>query len=192
MQQARWTLFCLALLGTGLAAQASELPDDDALPRIEASDIPASAPQFKDYPTQVFTGSHARLRLSRSDKFYQTRLRLAAGQEVNFAGHYILALWGCGYSCLTMRIMDVRTGKVLPTQGLGFIDFHAVSDGLLDSTAKLPGEGPVKFKADSQLLVLLGAPEEDGKREGINYYAVENGRIALVRHVSLQKRRIQK
>lgn len=45
-------------------------------------------------------------------KMYRTRLRDAAKQGVNFAGHYAMAEWGCGSSCVVLAAIDLRNGKV--------------------------------------------------------------------------------
>ena len=150
---------------------------------VDDSYIPAKAPRFEDSPAALYQGPHAKLRLGKDDAFFKTRLHLAAQQEINFAGHYIVGLWGCGYSCVIVRIIDVKTGKILPTQGLGSVAFQQVADSMLDASPHWPNEGPVKFKADSHLLVLLGAPEEDEKRQGINYYRLQGQRLQLIKHV---------
>lgn len=154
---------------------------------VDESYIPAKAPRFEDYPAALYQGPHAKLRLGKDDAFFKTRLHLAAQQEINFAGHYIVGLWGCGYSCLILRIIDTQTGKILPTQGLGSIAFNQVADSMLDASPHWPNEGPAKFRADSKLLVLLGAPEEDQRRQGINYYVLENGNFKLLRHIKFPK-----
>lgn len=171
-------LAAFATLGPGLLSARA---GDEAGYALEAGDLPANAPRFDSYPTQMQRTPRARLRLGKADLGYRTRLRRLAQEPVNFAGHYILGLWGCGTSCLVLRIIDTTTGRVLPAPGLGSIEFSAVSDSALDAG---PVEGPVKYRADSRLLMLLGAPEEDSSRLGIHYYAVEGGRLRLLRHVA--------
>ena len=173
-------LSTLATLGP-LPARAGEPAGDEAGHALEARDLPADAPRFDSYPAQMQRTPRARLRLGKADLGYRTRLRRLAREPVNFAGRYILGLWGCGTSCLILRIIDTATGRVLPAPGLGSVEFSAVADSALDAG---PVEGPVKFRTDSRLLVLLGAPEEDSSRFGIHYYAVEGERLRLLRHVA--------
>lgn len=41
------------------------------------------------------------------------RLEMLVGRAANFAGHYILAGFGCGTACQTVTIVDVDTGDIL-------------------------------------------------------------------------------
>lgn len=91
-----------------------------------------SFPRFESYSiSQRYTGRVARVNLrSHPDaKLFRTRLREAAKNKPNFAGHYILATWGCGASCNTVALIDAKTGNVY------FAPFYvsASSDFRLDS-----------------------------------------------------------
>lgn len=56
-------------------------------------------PRFKDYPVaEKFNGPTARLIWKGEARMYRTRIREAAREQPNFAGHYIVASWGCGES----------------------------------------------------------------------------------------------
>lgn len=71
------------------------------------------APRFEDYPTTgVYKGKNTPLALTRDDRTYRTRLREAAAEKPNFAGHYILAAWGCGAECVMGAVIDANTGRV--------------------------------------------------------------------------------
>jgi hypothetical protein len=98
----------------------------------EASSQKQSFPRFEDYPVlEKFKGRPApvNLRSHPDARLFRTRLREAAKNKPNFAGHYILVTWGCGASCNTVALIDARTGKVY------FAPFEvtASSDFRLDS-----------------------------------------------------------
>jgi hypothetical protein len=59
-----------------------------------------------------------------------------------------------------------------------------VHDELLIGGASWYDEGSVQFQPNSELLVLIGAPEEDMARRGISYYVWHNDQLKLIRYVS--------
>ena len=55
----------------------------------QSSATQSRVPQFKDYPvSKIYDGKNAPLVLSRKDMTYRTKLREAAKEKPNFAGHY--------------------------------------------------------------------------------------------------------
>ena len=72
------------------------------------------APRFDDYPVnERYTGKTAPLVLSREARTYRTRLREAAREKPNFAGHFIVTSWGCcspGEPATTSRRAPVTVG----------------------------------------------------------------------------------
>ncbi len=72
-------------------------------------------PQFTDYPVKsVYTGKTSQLDLSdASAKMFRTRLRDALKEKPNFAGEYVITMWGCGASCRMYSFVNKRTGKLL-------------------------------------------------------------------------------
>ena len=91
------------------AALCTVLP---ALPLRTARLGPAVPPRFEDYPAGAAFAGRNRFFLDRMDLGYRTRLHEAAQQRPDFAGHYVLALWGCGAECLMGAAVDVRSGRV--------------------------------------------------------------------------------
>src|SRR5688572_27905237 len=70
-------------------------------------------PQFKDYPPHgKYVGKNAAVIIRRDDRMFRTRLKEAAQEQPNFAGHYILTAWGCGAGCLIGAVIDANTGRV--------------------------------------------------------------------------------
>ena len=76
-----------------------------------------SAPQFTHYPVdQRYSGRNHPLLMDSFGKEYKTRLRDAiALEKPEFAGHYIVAGWGCGTGgCNTGAMIDAITGQAYP------------------------------------------------------------------------------
>lgn len=94
------------------------------------------------------TSKQPNLASHKAARTYRTNLRNAAREGVNFAGHFVVATWGCGTSCIESAIIDARTGKVffpevLQGVGAGFCDLPEDAETLV-------------YKPDSRLLVLSG------------------------------------
>src|SRR5580765_4664616 len=81
-----------------------------ALPHGRASDTP----RFEDYPADVYAGKPAplNLRSHRMARTYRTSIREQLHEQgINFAGHYTIAVMGCGTGCSITAIVDARTGN---------------------------------------------------------------------------------
>ena len=100
----------MVLLGVGLAQESYSY--------CEGGQIVQEASQtFEDYPAEmVFEGNAAPLDLTSHPiaSQFQTALRNAVNQGVNFASKYSLASWGCGTACQAGGIVDLETGSVMP------------------------------------------------------------------------------
>jgi hypothetical protein len=133
-------------------------------------------PQFTDYPvSERFTGRNARPIIRGAARVFRTRLKETAREKPNFAGHYIIGMWGCGAECLMGGIVDAKTGKVYS------IPFSVCCWGF-DVDEKFE---PVDFRLDSKLIVITGARNEEGN--GTYYYKFENNRLTLVKAVEKPK-----
>lgn len=73
-----------------------------------------AATGFPDYPGEpLFQGAPVKPRLSTPKaRLYRTALRRESAQGPNFNGHYRLATWGCGSSCLELAVVDLTNGRV--------------------------------------------------------------------------------
>ncbi len=110
-----------------------------------------SNPKFKDYPSKMYSGREAPLRLDTSDaKRYRTRLRDAITKPVNFGGRYVFTQWGAGTGCDTGALVNVATGEayILPFAACNWSGF----------------DRPFEFRNDSRLFVVAGQVGEDGPR----------------------------
>ena len=136
-------------------------------------------PHFQDYPPTIpYTGPRAPLKLHpASDAWmYRTRIREAARHKPNFAGHYILASWGCGAECLESVIIDARTGEVY------LVDFTTCCwFPCCGEAADVPDTfAPVDFRLTSKLLIFTGLRNEEGSR-GTHYYKFQGGQLIELR-----------
>jgi len=150
------------LLGFWFLAASGEVPTFD---------------QFK--VTDKFTGKSATPILqTRMQKTFRTMIRDAAQAGPNFAGHYALAQWGCGAGCVSMAVVDCKTGKTVdgPFNLLGF-DLSNLYEG---------GEEQLDFRPDSRLIIARGCPGE--KDCGTYYYEWTNDHFKLLRKTPATKK----
>jgi hypothetical protein len=126
-------------------------------------------PAFSAFPASAHAQRHsARLLLeSAQDKEFQTALREAFRQPVNFAGHYVLTTIGCGASCVLVAALDATTGRVT------WLPFTVCCWAA-------PIDEPVEFRRDSELLVIHGQRDEQGSA-GPHYYRLTGGRFIALR-----------
>lgn len=113
---------------------------------------------------------------SNDAKMFRTVLRAAAAQGPNFAGHYTVAVWGCGSSCSDFVIVDAVSGRVTFDNAL-----RAISGIYVWGVAD--GYNSLRFRRDSRLLVILGAPNEDETRDGVGFYDWTGVSLKLLRFV---------
>ncbi len=127
------------------------------------------APQFKDYrATESYKGKNAPLVLnSTNDRKYQTVLRGALAGKPNFAGHYILAEWGCGAGCVMGAAIDANTGKV-------YWFPHTIC------CWPVGVEEPIDFRPDSRLIVFIGERNEKPGDDGTHYYEFKDGKFVFL------------
>jgi hypothetical protein len=102
--------------------------------------------------------------LDRAQRRYATALRSAPARP-DFAGHYTLATWGCGASCVMAAAIDRVSGAVV------MLPFR-VSDWPLER------EEPFDYQPDSRLLVVHGRRNEGVA--GVFRYELAGGRFRLV------------
>ena len=112
----------------------------------------------------------------------RTRLSEALAGGVNFAGHYIVAGWGCGTGCISGAVIDARNGKVywpLPLYALGvWYDGQNYVDE------------PVAYRKNSRMLIITGSPgvkdDEKEKPNGKYYYEWRGNDLRLIKFVPLK------
>lgn len=159
---------------------------------IKAMDLKdEKAPNFQDY----HIGPEAPARHPRVDtkttsigRRYRTVLRNGIASGANYAGHYAVVVWGCGSSCSSFAVVNLKTGQVVvPT------DIRSVSGVYLGNTVEqfLPEgqQGPwgFRYRLDSRLLVLVGTLNEDENREGAYYFVIEGNRLNQIHETRVVK-----
>jgi len=73
-----------------------------------------SSDMFRRYPAKhLFKGRPAPPIVSEPEAhLFRTRIREGVAKGVVFAGHYEVAIWGCGSGCQSFAVIDAFTGKV--------------------------------------------------------------------------------
>jgi hypothetical protein len=124
------------------------------------------APRFADH--LVAKLSHMRVAKPKIPKNWDEDPRLRFQDSVhddsraNFAGHYFVAIWGCGSTCVWGGIVEAKSGRI--------IELPSVS-------------GWFDFRHKSRLLVLSGARSEKKGDMGRHYYVLENGRLRWLKTI---------
>lgn len=133
----------------------------------------SAEPRFVEFKVaKIHRGKSKAPDLSSPDAHaFRTRLRQAARGKVNLAGHYILATWGCGATCVTGAAIDALTGRVV------FLPFTVCCWGAVDDAF-----APVAHRADSRLIVFSGLRNEE-EPMGAHYYELRNGEFKFLQTV---------
>jgi hypothetical protein len=159
---------------------------------IKASDLnDPNAPTFMNYPVSSEVPiMHPKVdtQTTTIGRRYRTVLRNGIESGANFAGHYAVVVWGCGSSCSSFAIVNLKTGKVIvPT------DISSVIGMYLDnSTEQFLPEGQhgywgYRYRLDSRLLVLIGMLNEKESHEGAYYFVIENDKLKQVYQTKIIK-----
>ena len=134
---------------------------------------PVWALKFQDFAvTDVFKGKPAQPILTKNNRWYRTRIRDGAAKGPNFAGHYTIAIWGCGSGCASLVVVDAASRKVYASP-FGYI-------GMPMPTGENGHEyhGPV-FQLKSRLLIADGCLEDE--KCGTFYYEWTANKFKFVR-----------
>src|ERR1017187_2859319 len=110
------------------------------------SSICASAqelPNASQYPAKVeqATARHIDLASNPKAKEFETKLDDALASGVNFAGHFVVAQWGCDSGCIQMAIIDGKTGQV---------HFPGQLQGVTVGSGELQNSEPLESKPESR------------------------------------------
>lgn len=128
-----------------------------------------SRPQLADYPVmpaEIHTGRSAPADFSGQTAAwtYRTWIRLANTRGMNYAGHYVVAEWGCGSNCQNHAIVNAKTGRI-------------VAFGLYSSYG-------VEFAKTSRLIVFNprtgGTNNSGASSTRTAYYVMQNDRLVPI------------
>ena len=133
-----------------------------------ASAAQAGQPSFGEFAVSPDrTSNHFTLQLADpQSREFEAILRDAADGAPSFAGHYILASWGCGASCVMAAAIDTHDGSVV------WLPFTVCC-------WRPEAPGPLTFNLQSRLIVVHGGRNEEGS--GTHFYALTDGKFAPVR-----------
>jgi hypothetical protein len=134
---------------------------------------PASGPpKLEDYPAKdIFHGEPAAPVLAAKEtRMFRTELRRQAALGPNFAGHYTMALWGCGAGCANGAVIDARSGQVW------IIPFYF--EDVWEGGHIVCGHGST-FDIASELLIISGRLSPGGK-VGQHYFRWHDGKFTPV------------
>jgi len=139
-------------------------------------------PTYSKFPVKLEKKEAEKVNLSSHPKAkdYRTNLKNALrNKEVNFAGKYIIAQWGCGTCCTEAAIVDAKTGNVF---------FPVELQGVRAGGLALGDHDMVEYKKASRLLVIYGYAGEDDESSkesplGISYYLWTNNELQLLKFV---------
>lgn len=116
---------------------------------------------------------------NQTDAEFDRQMVAAAKQGPDFAGHYAIVGWSCGFVCVNMVIVDVRTGRIFHTPFVGV------------GQCRNPDAEMISFRLNSRLLILKGSLEipdwkthtfDDGPC-GTFYYVWNRNRLQLIRSI---------
>ncbi len=177
----------VAFVVTATLSTMAETADEPCL--MALGKAPATAPKFGDFPAAVVSiakPAAVDLRSAQGARQFRTVLREGAADGPNFAGHYTIVGWGCGSSCLDWAIVDALNGQVFFSP-----DSRIVSAVHVDVESGMPGTDTeytaLRFRRDSKVIAVLGAPNEDAAREGITWYRWTGHSLQKLAFVALAK-----
>ena len=142
------------------------------------------APRFEDYSADVYAGKPGPLNLRSHPmaRMYRTSIReQLQKQGINFAGHYTIAVMGCGAGCSITAIVDARNGNAYFPRAL---DGWSVEPGIYEFKED---EDVRTFRTDSRLLKIIGAPRLSAQEKwgpgGVYYYEWKNNQLRQVHFI---------
>lgn len=176
-----------------LQAQQDDLPSVfDKCRMVTTDDVTDKhAPTFAAYlVTFQETMENPKLNLNSNPiaRMYRTVLRHEVTLGPNFAGHYRVAVWGCGTSCSMFAVINLKTGRVITPDGFSRtsgVYFGVESWDVLPQSQR--DAGLFGFRKDSRLLVVLGDLDEDESREGAFYLVLNNERLRIIHSTLITK-----
>lgn len=139
-------------------------------------------PTFEQFPVStVYRGTlHPPLLRTPLERRYRTRIREAVREGVNFAGHYVLAKWGCGTGCYKFAVVDAVTGVIFdpPFEGFQGVYVHYWNSATrvwphFDGQGRWWCSGR-EYRVESRLLVMEGCISNAGVQCGRTYLEMTN------------------
>jgi hypothetical protein len=144
-------------------------------------------PTFEQYPAEPAYEGKTSLPIlaSRLDRKYRTRIREVASGGANFAGHFAIAIWGCGTGCQEFVMIDVKSGAVFDPLAyeIGYhyprLEDYPRRGDQYDDLDWWCYSDVISYRLDSRLLIIEGCLL-DGKQCGRTYFVEARGRLRQV------------
>jgi hypothetical protein len=171
-----------AALAVALALAAP--PADDCMIALAA--ITQPTPKFADFPAAPegpFKPAPVDLASHPEAREFRSQIRSDAKAGPNFAGHFTIVDWGCGSACLQWGVVNARSGAVWFEPGLSVVSVDHVADEPAPAAGANADFYNLRFRLDSRLLIVLGAPGEDEAREGAGYYLWDGKAFAPLKFI---------
>jgi hypothetical protein len=153
-------------------------------------------PRYEDYPAvETFSGTPVQPVLTApEERQFRTVIRQGenkgwgvvdgiTGKELaapgpNFAGRYVIVQWGCGWPCLMVAIVDLRTGRVFPPpfhRGTGHSYFQLPN--------AFPMDPPLEYRLDSRLIIANICESHEAQKCGAHYFVMRDDGLKLIHRV---------
>lgn len=171
-------LLAVSLIALAFGCSASAADYKAAAPHSYSGDAPKLVDRFPSvnksaYQVPVYTGPVAK-DIANKRHSMRTRLREALKAGPNFAGHYAIAIYGCGTGCIGLTMVDVKNGQIYDNIPASVTEYY-VGDKDHHLT-----ERDFAFSKDSTLLYLTGSLE--GYGSGSFLFNFRNGQFNLIKH----------
>lgn len=105
-------------------------------------------------------------------------------QGPNFAGHYIVIVWGCGSGCLRMAMSDAETGAVYNPPVSDDVGLTLPMLVFADSAGRA---ADVEYRKGSRLMIVRATPHSD-RRNAVPYafyFLWQDDRWTLLRQIAI-------
>jgi hypothetical protein len=143
-------------------------------------------PRFEDYPVKSHaergpSASIYRARDISSAEEYAQKVRAAAKEGPNFAGHYAIVTSSCGMICVNLSILNIKTGKIYEAP------FGAIGDMPCSKESQKLSEIGIDYRLNSRLLIVKGHFETYADREdsgcSTRYYLWRGNHFVLIHKI---------
>lgn len=171
-----------------LARNEALNPQKSKLQSIEkAFAIPKDSINFEDYPVnEIYHGKTAQALISDPQaRYYRTQLREQIKREVEFAGEYVFASWGCGSGCSYGAAVSKRTGKSIFFPYPNFISGATCVGQYHDED-----DGHFNFYPNSRLMKVFGSDDiwggDNHNNLDIRFYEFDGNEFKLIKKFPLK------
>ena len=129
-----------------------------------SSSLHAKTPTYQDFPAFTHTGKNQPLKLNNKSKKYRTLFKEISQQQPNFAGQYVMHIFGCGGGCSSALAYNAKTGQSF-ILGQTFGDCYHKAKGYTAND--------IVFDLKSRLVVATGTRDGNQAHCETVYYVVD-------------------